>query len=87
MHRPSPAHGHLRLVIHHTHRLAPTVFVGYSLSAEICRALKMKCVAPMPEQINTPTLGIRKTLLKCSIMVPICSGMGATNLKFWVLSR
>ncbi len=61
-------------------------------------ALKMKFVAPMPEQSNTPTMhfsevsrdpcyGSPETLLKCIVMVSICSGMGATNLKFWVLSR
>ncbi len=58
----------------------------------------MKFVAPMPEQINTPTMhfsevsrdpcyGSPETLVQCIVMVPICSGMGATNLKFWVLSR
>ena len=62
------------------------------------KALKMKFVATMPEQIKTHTMhfsevlrdpcyGSPETLLKCIVMVPICSGMGATNLKFWVLSR
>ncbi len=54
-------------------------------------ALEMKFVAPMPEQSNIPTkcisLSPPEPLLKCIVMVPICSAMGATNLKFWVLSR
>ncbi len=51
-------------------------------------ALKMKFVAPMPEQSNTPTMhDSPENLLKCIVMVSICSGMGATNLKFWVLRR
>ncbi len=42
----------------------------------------MKFVAPMPEQMNTPTMHFSETLLKCIVMVQICSGMGATNFIF-----
>ncbi len=48
-------------------------------------ALKMKFVAPMAEQIKAPTMDFSDTSGKCIIVVPVCSGMGATKLKFWVL--
>ncbi len=52
-------------------------------------ALKMKLVAPMPEQIGTPTMffcggsrGPPETLEKCIVGVPIFSGMGAAKINF-----
>ena len=40
-------------------------------------ALEIKFVAPIPEQIATITMHFLKV-----VGVPICSGMGATNIKF-----
>ena len=49
----------------------------------------------MPEQLKTITMNFyeasRKPFMspdisgKCIVVVPICSGMGATKLKFWAL--
>ncbi len=51
----------------------------------------MKFVAPIPEQIVTTTMHFLKvppdTSGKCTVRVPTCSGMGATKVKFWALSR
>ncbi len=55
----------------------------YSQSAEICRGLKKKFVEPKSTSLQH--VQCIETLGKCIVMVPIYSGMGATNLKFWVL--
>ena len=46
--------------------------------------LEFELVAPMPEQLKTTTMP-PDTSGKCIVVVPVCSGMGATKLKFWVL--
>ncbi len=47
--------------------------------------LEFELVAPMPEQLKTTTMHFYDTSGKCTVVVPVCSGMGATKLKFWVL--
>ena len=58
--------------------------------------LEFKLVAPMPEQLKTTAMHFyspgdarytcyRYTSEKCIVVVPTCSGMGATKFKFWVL--
>ena len=50
--------------------------------------LEFELVAPMPEQLKTTTMHfyvLPDTSGKCIVVVPICSGMVATKLKFWVL--
>ena len=54
------------------------------------RTKNFRFVAPMPEQVGTPTMHFpdvpgdtcQKTLRKCIVVVAICSGMGATNFIF-----
>ena len=60
-------------------RLAGTrQYIGCHL---ILYCLKGADEALLPLNVSPDTSG------KCIVGVPICSGMGATNLKFWVLSR
>ncbi len=59
------------------------------------RPLDFELVAPMPEQTKSHTIVCSEyprdsyqyvtpeTLEKCIVEVPVCSGMGATKLKFW----
>ncbi len=50
--------------------------------------LEFELVAPMPEQLKTTTMHFYvppDTSGKCIVVVPVCSGVGATKLKFWVL--
>ena len=54
------------------------LFIVYDL-----RAQNLRFVAPIPEQIGTPTMHFLELsggqLGKCMVVVAVCSGMGATN--------
>ncbi len=72
------------------------VIVVYDV--KFVRPLEFELVAPMPEQLKTTTMhfykaprknwGTKGVTLKGLLIistVPVCSGMGATKLKYWVL--
>ena len=71
-----------------TKHLSYCLSVRNSLRAEV---QKLTFIAPMPEQIGTPTMrspGVSRgicqhstpwTLRECIVVAAICSGMGATN--------
>ncbi len=66
-----------------------------SLRSEIVGPLEFELAAPMLEQLKPPQCISMKpprkpyvshdTSGKCIVVVPICSGMGATKLIYWVL--
>ncbi len=45
------------------------------------RTENLRFVAPMPEQVGTPTMHF-PDVRKCIVVVAICSGMGAANFIF-----
>ncbi len=83
----------------HTHtQTGPIIVVKIVLlvyDLKFVGPLEFKLVAPMPEQLKTIAMHVyevsRKpyvppdTSEKCIVVVPTCSGMGATKFRFWVL--